>query len=263
MMKFGVSSTLASNVKAWAEPARNQATYATAVALTRTAGDGKRAVEAALPTVIDRPTPYTMGGFRLWPATKIKLVAEVDFRDSFGKGSHARDYLAPQVFGGERKLKAFERSIQRVGLLPAGMAAVPGAAAKMDAYGNMARGQIVQIMSYLRAFGEQGYRANITAKRKASMNAGTRSKRGMAFFVGRPGGGRKPLGIWLREDFGQLGSSIKPVVLFVKTPTYRKRLDVRGISDRVIAERFPIHLTEAMQQAMRTARPASTPTKIV
>ncbi len=262
-MKFGVTSDLASRVKGWAEPARDQAPFATAVALTRTAGDGKRAVEAALPTVIDRPTPYTMGGFRLWPATKMKLRAEVDFRDSFGKGSHARDYLAPQVFGGERKLKAFERSIQRVGLLPAGMSAVPGAAAKMDAYGNMSRGQIVQIMSYLRAFGEQGYRANITDRRKAAINAGVKGKRGMAYFVGRPGGGRLPLGIWLREEFGQLGSSLKPVVMFVKAPTYRKRLDVPGISERVVKERFPVHLTTSMQQAMRSARMPTTKSRLV
>lgn len=263
MMKFGVTSDLVSRTSAWSEAARAQAPFATAVALTRTAQDGKRAVESALPAVLDRPTPYTMGGFRLWPATKIKLRAEVDFRDSFGKGSHARDYLAPQVFGGERKAKAFERSLQRVGLLPVGMAAVPGSAAKLDAYGNMARGQIVQLLSYLRAFGEQGYRANITAKRKDALAAGGKGKRGVAYFVGRPGGGRQPLGIWQRDDFGALGSSIKPVVLFVKAPTYRKRLDVKGITDRVITERFPVHLTTSMQQAMRSARLPTGHTRVV
>lgn len=263
MMKFGVTSNLAGVVEGWASVAQDQVPYATAVALTRTAQEAKRAVEAALPSVIDRPTPYTMRGFRLWPATKTKLVAEVDFRDSFGKGSHARDYLAPQVFGGTRKLKAFERSLQRVGLLPAGMAAVPGAAAKIDAYGNMARGQVVQLLSYLRAFGEQGYRSNITQKRKDALSAGVKGKRGMSYFVGRPGGGKKPLGIWLREEFGQLGSSVKPVVLFVKTPTYRKRLDVPGISARVIKERFTPNMHTAMRQAMSTARRPVGPSKIV
>lgn len=264
VIRLGVTSNLERQVAGWAAVARDQAPYATAVALTRTASDGKKAIEAALPTVIDRPTPFTMSGFRLWPATKANLIAQVDFRDSSGRGGgNARDYLAPQVFGGERKLKAFERSIQRANLLPAGMAAVPGSAAKLDAYGNMARSQVVMLLSYLRAFSEQSKRNNMSDKRRAAMAKGVKGGRGISYFVGRPGGGRQPLGIWQRHNFGQAGSSIMPVVLFVKTPGYRKRLDVQGISDRVVKERFPVHLKAAMRMAVKTARPPAAPSRVL
>ena len=41
------------------------------------------------------------------------------------------------------------------------MGIVPGDAATLDQNGNMSAGQIVQIMSWFKAFGEQGYQANM------------------------------------------------------------------------------------------------------
>jgi hypothetical protein len=257
MIGLGLTGNLADVVNAAARQAGDQLPFALALALTRTAQAGKREVEAQMPSVIDRPTPYTMRGFRLDPASKDKLLAEVTFRPAFGSGSDARDYLSPLVFGGERKVKAFERSLQRVGLIPSGYAAVPGAAAKIDAYGNMQRGQIVQIVSYFQAFGEQGYSANMTAKRKAAMAKGNKrtGKRGVVYFRGRPGSGRLPLGIWERTSFGAAGSAIKPVVIFVPLPSYAARLDVGGIAERVMRDQFAAELDRAVQQARRTAIP--------
>lgn len=259
MIQISVKSDLEATVSQWAQVMGDQMPFATALALTRTAKAAKEEVERQLPSLIDRPTPYTMHGFRLYPATKRKLVAEVDFRESFGSGTAARDYLAPQVYGGARKLKAFEKSLQRTGLLPASYGALPGSAAKLDAYGNMSRGQIVQILSYFKAFGEQGYSANITDKRKAALAKGRAKKgeRGYTYFVGRPGGGRLPLGVWQRISFGALGSAIKPVIVFVKQPQYRERLDVPGIARRVIQERFAEELRKSIEQTQRTARPAA------
>ena len=257
-----VKSDLEATVSQWARTMGDQMPYATALALTRTAKAAKEEVERQLPSLIDRPTPYTMRGFRLYPATKRRLVAEVDFRETMGSGTQARDYLAPLVFGGPRKLKAFEKSLQRTGLLPTGYGALPGSAARIDAYGNMVRGQIVQILSYFKAFGEQGYSANITDKRKAALAQGRRKtgQRGITYFVGRPGNGRMPLGVWQRISFGSLGSAIKPVILFVTQPRYRQQIDVPGIAQRVIAERFADELAKAVAQAQRTARPAASKT---
>ncbi len=56
---------------------------------------------------------------------------------------------------------------------------------------------------------------------------------------------------------GSLGSAIKPVILFVTQPRYRQQLDVPGIAQRVIAERFADELAKAVAQAQRTARPAA------
>ena len=258
MIQISVKSDLEATVSQWARVAGDQMPYATAVALTRTAKAAKEEIERQLPSLIDRPTPYTMKGFRLYPATKRKLLAEVDFRVAMGRGTQARDYLAPLVYGGERKLKAFEKSLQRTGLLPSGYAALPGSAARLDAYGNMSRGQIIQILSYFKAFGEQGYRANITDKRKDAMAKGSKKTygRGVTYFIGRPGNGRLPLGVWQRSTNSNLqGSEIKPIVIFVSQPAYTKRLDVPGIAKRVIDERFKLELQRSVAEAMRTAIP--------
>ena len=264
MITFSVKSDLEATISRFARIAGDQMPFATAVALTRTAKAAKEEIERQLPSLIDNPTPYTMRGFRLYPATKRKLLAEVDFRVAMGRGTQARDYLAPLVYGGQRKLKAFERSLQRVGLLPSGMAAVPGKAARLDAYGNMSRGQITQILSYFKAFGEQGYRANITDKRKASMAKGSKrtGARGVSYFVGKPNGGRHPSGVWQKTNFGELGSAIKPIIIFVNRPAYRKQLDVPGIAERVIRSRFASELSMAVAQARRTAIPKAQMTLI-
>ncbi len=257
MIQISVRSDLEATVSAWARVAGDQMPYATAVALTKTAKQGKEEIERQLPSLIDRPTPWTMKGFRLYPATKQKLLAEVDFRAAMGSGTSARDYLSPLVYGGQRKLKAFERSLAGTGLLPTGYGAVPGSAAKLDAYGNMSRGQIVQILSYFKAFGEQGYSANMKDKRRQAMAKGNDRKgiRGVAYFVGRPAHSRLPLGVWQRVSFGAAGTAIKPVLIFVSRPTYRAQLDVPGIAKRVIAENFERNLKQAVDQALRTAIP--------
>lgn len=258
MLQISIKSDLEATVSRWARVAGDQMPIATAMALTRTARAAKEEIERQLPSLIDRPTPYTLRGFRLWPATKRKLVAEVDFRGTMGSAG-ARDFLAPLVYGGERKLKAFERSLQSTGLLPSGYAALPGSAAKIDAYGNMSRGQIVQMLSYFKAFGEQGYRSNITDKRKASMAQGRDKRtgaRGVAFFVGKPGNGRLPLGIWQRTTTSMVrGTELRPVIIFLPRPSYRQQLDVPGIAKRVVEERFADELRIAVAQAKRTAIP--------
>lgn len=236
--------------------ARDQVPYATALALTRTAQDVKDAIEREMRDVFDRPTPYTLRGFRLYPARKNDLKAQVWFRPGMVTGKDARDYLGPQVFGGARKLKAFERSLRLAGLLPDDMQAIPGAAAQLDAYGNMSRGQIVQLLSYFKTFTADGFRANITNKRKAALAAGNARKgqRGTVYFVGRVGDGRGPLGIWQRISFGAFGSAVKPLVVFVPAGRYKPVLDISDISRRVVARRLDENFAQAWQQALASAR---------
>jgi len=242
------------------ELGQRQLPYATAVALTRTGQDVKAQIERDMADSFDRPTPYTMRGFRLYPARKDKLSAEVWFRPAFGSGGDARDYLAPQVFGGARRLKAFERSLARAGLLPDDMHALPGEAAQLDQYGNMARSQIVQILSWFRTTPDgMGYGANMTDKRKAALARGNKRKgtRGFAYFVGRVGDGRGPLGIWQRLSFGAMGSAVKPVVMFVKAGLYEQRLDIQDTAQRVTQAKLNDHFAVAWRQAMATARGAA------
>jgi hypothetical protein len=171
--------------------------------------------------VFDRPFPYVLNSLYVKKATPSDLKAAVWIREFAGKGTQAEKFLGPQVFGGTRRLKRFERALQAKGVLPAGMYAVPGQGADYDSYGNMKPSQIVQILAYLDAFGETGYRANMNAKGRAKLQKGTKSKRGFEYIVYAPGGKVFP-GIYKKTGFAW-GSSIKPVIVFVRQPSYKKK----------------------------------------
>lgn len=217
----------------------------TAIALTQTAKRAQEAVIAEMPRVFDRPTPYTLRGTRVKPADykSGRIEASVEFKTDTSKGTQAEKYLGPEVFAGPRRAKRFEVALQRAGIMPAGMFAVPGQAIHLDAFGNIPGKTIVQIMSYLQAFGEQGYRANMSADKRAKLAKGTRSKYGYELVVIRPGqkpkhgGTQLAPGIWKRTFTG-FGFSLQPLILFVRQPIYRARLPLDQIRDQAVQQHF-------------------------
>ena len=254
MISFSVRSDLESVISQWSRVMSRQVPYAVMNALNNTAIAAKQEVERQLPSLIDRPTPTTIKGFWYTKAEKTNLVAKVEFRPGGGRNSSPRDYLSPIVFSGDRKLKAFERSLQRTGLLPSEYSALPGSAAKIDAYGNMLRAQISEVISYFKANG--GSTSSMTDKQRLTMQRINKrtARRGITYFVGRPGGGRLPMGIWEKKSIG-MGTEIKPIIIFIRKPTYRQQLEVPGIAKRVINERFSNELRITFAQAKRTAIP--------
>lgn len=190
--------------------------------------------------VFDRPTPWVLRSVRYKKATATKLEALVDF-DAWGNktGVTASHVLQAEIYGGPRKLKRHETALQRAGVLPTGKAIVPGPAAKMDQYGNMSPAQIVQILSYFKSFGEQGYRANMRdgGKRLAKDNK-KKGTRGFVYFALYARHGKLIPGIYQRFNFGALGSSVKPVMYFVDIPKYKKRFDFYGVAERAAREEF-------------------------
>ena len=245
-----------------------QIAFANVVAINRAAFAGRAAIQRAMPTVFDRPTPWVIGGVRVIKARKDKPSAQIDL-DNWGnkQGVAVESILQAEIYGGGRRLKRHELALQRIGILPDGMQCVPGAGAVIDNYGNMSSGQINQILAYFRAFGEQGYRANMTTRGIAKLAKGNRTKRGFDYFVVAPGKQRAWLrgngivgthkmqpGIYQRTDFGGLGSAIKPVLIFVKQATYRPRFDFHGIAKRAAVAEFDVQFPIVLEQAMRTAR---------
>lgn len=219
---------------------------ALSTALTRTAKAAQVGIQQAMPRVFDRPTPFTIKSPMIEPATAQTLMARVFIRDEAAKGTPPVKYLSPQAYGGDRRQKRFERQLQSAGLLPPGMFAIPGDAAKFDSYGNWDRGQIVQVVSYLRAFGEQGYRANMSDKRR---QAHSKKNGGVEYFVGRQAGGRRTLGIWARYRFAG-GSAIKPIAIFVRAPKYKTRFDFGKLAGDVAAVELPLQVRRAVDEAL-------------
>jgi len=245
---------------------------AMATALTRTAVEVKSGVQARLPSVFDRPTPYTINAMRYVGATAQSLYAEVGFdiqaiQDERGNVSRyaktgagstpASNYLAPNVTGGTRRLKGFERALAAAGVLPAGMYIVPGADAQIDAYGNMSSGQIIQILSQLRITMTAGHTRNMPLPTKGNerkvINA--QRKAGGRYFVIPPGTkGAKP-GVYRREF---LGHNITPIAMFVRAPSYTPRFDFDAIVTGITNARLQPNLEQAITEsaARLTARGA-------
>jgi hypothetical protein len=130
--------------------------------------------------------------------------------------------------------------------MPSDKFALPSRYLRMDPYGNVPRGQITQILSRLRAT------TDVTQRRSGSRRS-SRKRIREDYFVGKPGGGRLPFGIYQRATFA-FGSSVRPVFLFGKQPVYRKRLRffevAQEIADRELTRQYSI----AFYEAMRTAR---------
>lgn len=134
-----------------------QVQFAAARALTWTAKQIQADVREQMPQVFDRPTSYTLNAMYVRPATKTRLVAEVWHKDPAGApGGPYEHYLLPEIEGGPRQQRPWERAILRgrSGYL------LPAKGQPLDAYGNIGRGTLTKILSSLQRFTAAGFTAN-------------------------------------------------------------------------------------------------------
>jgi hypothetical protein len=222
---------------------RMAATLATA--LTRTAVEVKAGVQKELPRVFDRPTPYTINSLFVKPARADRLEAEVFFKDEFGTsrlGIPATKYLLPEVRGGARRSKGFEKALRKAGVLPFGRFAMPAAGAQLDAYGNVNRGQLIQILSQLRITLTAGHQRNMSFDARKQIRAQQRA--GGRFFVKRDRKGGPP-GIYQRE---LIGRNVTPVFIFTRPPNYRPRFPFDAIATKLSDASLPRNVQRALQE---------------
>lgn len=232
-----------------------------ATALTRTAVEVRAAVQEELPRVFDRPTPHTIRQLRYVAATAQKPVAAVGFnveaiQDEFGKviryrqavagETPAEKYLNPNILGGQRSVKRFEKAMQASGFMPAGWYAVPGKGARIDSFGNVSKGQIIQVLSQLRVTLTAGSTRNLPVvqgnERKVIRAL---KKAGGRYFVIKPGAKRGTPGVYQRDFYSEV---LTPIFIFVKGTSYRPRFDFEGIANRAASERLQPNVTRAITE---------------
>jgi len=230
---------------------KDQVPFATALALTKTAQYVQGELTKAMDTVFDRPTPYTKNALYVKPATKQVQVAVVKVKDEAFKGNPAVRYLFPEITGGTRNLKGFEKLLQRAGVMPSGWYAIPTSAAPFDAYGNVPGSVINRILSQLQSARDS--LANESAALKTKRN---RTKRNARYFAVNPATERGKLKPGIYERLGTAwGSGIRPIFLYTqKQPSYSARYDFYGMARRFAVERYPIEAELAIQRAITTAR---------
>lgn len=250
---------------------RERVPKAASRALNNAAFAYRRALQEEMSKQFDRPTRYTTSGFIIdrageqtaggqlgegtgtapFSRTGSPYQARVYLNPEVNKSSLSRaDTIGHQFTGGASKFSGFERAMNRIGVLPRGWHIVPAGGAPLNAYGNVSAGLIVQMISYFSAFGEQGFRANATDKsrarraKKGRSEAGLLKINGVEYFISRGRGevtGRNtwksgryqhlPAGIWSRR--GTHGVDIAPVFLFVRSATYRRRINIEAVAQRI------------------------------
>lgn len=208
---------------------------------------------AALNGAFDRVTPFVGRSPKVFKATAEKLAVSIaptlhTDRSAFVRGGKVgvdpQDVLQAQAEGGRRRDKRSEVILRRAGILPSGMqTAIPKTPypGSDDGRGNLRGPFLVQLISYLQAFGEQGYRANMTDKRRARLRnqqgiGSIAAKKvykttlGRRYFVsyGRVRSQHLPPGIWAAS--GTHDVDVKPVVMFVRSGTYRPRIDMDRVA---------------------------------
>ncbi|WP_164964298.1 hypothetical protein [Rubrivivax sp. JA1026] len=170
-------------------------------------------------------TAYTKASTRIEPASVAKLVARVAVKDrTTNNGTLPEDYLFPEVYGGQRKEKRFERAMRYAGLLQGREYAVLGEEAPVDSFGNLKRGEIQRILTATRS-------AFDPYQRKTDSARSRRNAKNAPYFAARIG---RKWGVWKRD-----GADPRPILIFVtKRPVYRQRLDFEATARRAAERDF-------------------------
>ncbi|MBX9456142.1 MAG: hypothetical protein KL863_09025 [Rhizobium sp.] len=238
-MDISLESNLAEWTKDLREHQREHVPFATALALTWTANDMKAEHARLLPLVFDRPTRFTMNSLQATPATKQRQRSSVFFRES-NTHKYGRHYLMPQVQGGTRPHKRFEYWLIRKGIMASDEFAVPARGSKLDSFGNISSGTIVQILSQLEAGPDATQWQTARSKKRAGPSRSV-------YFVAPDNAGWKR-GIWRRS-----GKRIEPVLLFLKNIRYEQRYAFFEISRQVAVARLPQNFRDALARALASA----------
>lgn len=190
--------------------------YAASVAINDVAFDARRRLNAHASKVFSNPRALTRNAAEVVSKSKIEtLSAKVGLRDQVAKGNAPALYLRPQIYGGHRNQKRFEKAlIRRFPAFGRGTFFVPATQNTefLDSTGDLRGGVVTKMLSHLQAFGEQGYKGNIK-----------NPKRALYFPVIHRGDyGMLAPGIYKRDAIGS--ENFKAVVYAVrKEPRYRKR----------------------------------------
>lgn len=232
---------------------KTQLPFAVAQAANNTAFAVREEWKRLMPRVFDRPTPLTQNAIVYRKATKQKPYAEVLIRDEASNGTPPARYLFAQVEGGQRLMKPFEKLLAAKGILPAGMNAVPGKGAPLDAFGNLAGGQLNKVLSQLgtRRDALQN-QTDISAlrRRKREKKRGDRSG---DFFAVNKRRGRLLPGIYQRISSG-FGSGLRSILIFVRRAAYKPRYRIFDIAQRMYARRFQFEFERELAKAVQTSK---------
>jgi hypothetical protein len=251
-MKISVSVKGIDQVKAMLAGQAKQIPYATSRAINAVAKAIEDEQRKTIGAKFDRPKAQTVRATFVLRSNKNNLTATVGLKDR-GRGVPAAEYLAPNIGKNgriPRNPKRSEYMLRTAGILPSGLFTVPGKEARLDAFGNMSRGQIVQILGYFRTFGNSPLntkRMNVTDKYRAKA-----AKQQRQYFVVPVSDRKLKLypGIWQEKP----DRTLAPILMFVSRPVYNAVYDFYGSGRQVVNSRFDEEFNKYWRQSVSTAR---------
>jgi hypothetical protein len=219
-----------------------------------------------------KPTLYTRNAVFVERTQGGVPLAKVGLKNDYGGSRGADRWLGVGIEGGRRDLKSFEKSIRALGVMDGTQFILPGREARLDEYGNISRGQIMQILSQLRAFTgaetvsrnlvrrdgtrDKGNEPSSVKKALQLRNAAFRRAGGQYFAVGpAPRGGLWP-GIYQRQVLarGTAGPALprpRPIMIFVDRVSYEQRFDFWYAGEREIDRAWPRNMDAALSKRLK------------
>lgn len=199
------------------------------------------------------PTPWTMRSIEVIKATKQQPAAFVQLRTD----QRQHRALGHHFSGGLRPWKRMEGRLYRTGILGPGLAAIPGAKAARNVYGNIRPSLVTQILSYFDTLemGNMGPAGRVKMAKLGKSRDGYVRIGGRQYFVSFGKSASQPLrrGIWSKRDIH--GVIVEPMLMFTREGRYQKRFDWLQTFDDVLKKNggldalFWKHFKEAMDTA--------------
>lgn len=229
-------------------------------ALNTTAERTLKHLQNEIPKYIDRPVPFTIRSLFVRGAKKSgPLEASIEWR-SFAKGSFGSGRaLAPNIEGGDRRQKGFEKALSAFRYLPSGWHAIPTKEVKKDAFGNVPGKYYTQLLSYLSAdrSGTQNRPSSPTNGRQRKRQAKRVSKFFVVLYgqvVGSPpqsGVRRLSDGIYERVTTG-FGQAYRQIFFFAQALDYKPVFPAYDVVNKYTSQVFPIEIENAIDLAIKT-----------
>jgi hypothetical protein len=243
--------TNAESVRRLTQLQQRQIPFATSQTVNRLAKQAVRDLQSEMKDVFKNPTSYTLKAFYAHGGTKHNPGAEILARDFAGKGTPGWKYLTPEIFGGLRNMKRFERAL---GMKIGSGESVPGRGAPLNNFGNLSPGFIERLLSALGAAeGRSGYsanRRNLSKRQRAAVRADGNYRRPQ-FYLAYSKSDGSLLGIYQIVGPGH----VEPVLIFPRrAPSYRKRLPYAETIGKSVTKHAGQFLGEELEKAIATAK---------
>lgn len=211
---------------------KDQAAFAGALALTRTAQAVQKDLRSEMQSVYQAPTSFTLNSIFIEAATKVSQQATV------GVKAGAMGWQGVEVRGGERG-RTIERTLSAVGLPRSGQWAIPTAHATFTSGKHVSLSWLRKVVSAL----QQQNIGSLHQRRRRAAKA--------QYFALSEKTGRLAAGIYQKDG----NNKIVPVILFVSaSPRYKAKFKFYEIATASARRNFAAAFEAAVRQTIRTSK---------